>query len=88
LRITIKKALISGVILLQFVTLTTLLVSSYVSNQRSFNSHAHKLMIDYADNIINNSKRFLDTAETTTLLSSELLSADVLSIERPEDLSL
>lgn len=88
MRITIKKALISGVILLQFVTLTTLLVSSYVSNQRSFNSHAHKLMIDYADNIINNSKRFLDTAEATTLLSSELLSADVLSVDRPEDLSL
>lgn len=88
MRITIKKALISGVILLQFVTLTTLLVSSYISNQRSFNSHAHKLMIDYADNIINNSKRFLDTAEATTLLSSELLSADVLSINRPEDLSL
>ncbi|MFT7681810.1 MAG: putative two-component system response regulator [Moritella dasanensis] len=88
MRITIKKALLSGVILLQFVTLTTLLVSSYISNQRSFNAHAHKLMIDYADNIINNSKRFLDTAEATTLLSSELLSADVLSINRPEDLSL
>ncbi len=88
MRITIKKALISGVILLQFVTLTTLLVSSYISNQRSFNSHAHKLMIDYADNVINNSKRFLDTAAATTLLSSELLSSDVLSIDRPEDLSL
>nr|WP_075479475.1 HD domain-containing phosphohydrolase [Moritella viscosa]SHO11704.1 Response regulator [Moritella viscosa] len=88
MRITIKKALISGVILLQFVTLTTLLVSSYISNQRSFNSHAHKLMIDYADNVINNSKRFLDTAAATTLLSSELLSSDVLSIDRPEDLAL
>ncbi len=88
MRITIKKALISGVILLQFVTLTTLLVSSYVSNQRSFNSHAHKLMIDYADNIINNSKRFLDTAAATTLLTSELLSSDVLSINRPADLGL
>lgn len=45
-------------------------------------------MIDYADNIINNSKRFMNIAEATTLLSSELLSADVLSINRPEDLSL
>lgn len=88
MRITIKKALLSGIILLQFVTLTTLLVSSYISNQRSFNAHAHKLMLDYADNIMNNSKRFLDTAAATTLLSSELISADVLSIKRSEDLSL
>lgn len=88
MRITIKKALISGIILLQFVTLTTLLLSSYISNQRSFNAHAHKLMIDYADNIIDNSKRFLDTAEATTLLTSELLRSDVLSINRPDDLSL
>jgi putative two-component system response regulator len=88
LRITIKKALICGIILLQFVTLTTLLVSNYFSNQRSFNSHAHKLMIDYADNVIDNSKRFLDTAQASTRLTGELLSLDVLSIDRNKDLSL
>jgi putative two-component system response regulator len=88
LRNTIKKALICGIILLQFVTLTTLLVSNYFSNQRSFNSHAHKLMIDYADNVIDNSKRFLDTAQASTRLTGELLGLDVLSIDRSEDLSL
>jgi len=45
-------------------------------------------MIDYTDNIISNSKRFLDTAAAATLLSSELLSANVLSIKRPDDLGL
>lgn len=88
MRITIKTALICGVILLQAVTLTTLLVSDYLSSQRSFNSHAQKLMLDYTDNIIANSKRFLDNAQATTRLTGELLSSDVLSIQRSNDLSL
>lgn len=88
MRITIKKALISGIILLQFVTLTTLLFSNYLSSQRSFNSHAHKLMIDFADNVIDNSKRFLNTARSTTNLTAELLELGVISIDDPADLTL
>ncbi len=88
LRITIKKALISGIILLQFITLTTLLISNYLSSQRSFNSHANKLMIDFADNVMDNSKRFLNTAQSTTTLTAELLELGVLSIDDPADLTL
>ena len=88
MQITIKKALLSGIILLQCITLTTLLVSNYVSSQRSFTNHAHKLMIDYADNIIDNSKRFLDSAQSATQLSAQLIGLEVLAITRHTDLSL
>ena len=88
MRITIKTALICGIILLQTVTLTMLLVSDYLSSQRSFSNHAQKLMLDYTDNVIASSKRFLDNAQATTRLTGELLSSDVLSIKRSNDLSL
>lgn len=88
MRITIKKALLLGIILLQVVTITTILTSNYLSSQRSFDAHAHKLMIDYADNITQNSKRFLDSAKATTQLTGQLISRNVLSIDHSQDLSL
>lgn len=81
---SIRKALITGIICLQVLTVGTILYSSYYSTEKTLITYAQRLMEMQVKEVIERSKNFLDPAQDAAKLTKRLARHSVVSQQNPE----
>jgi len=83
---SIKSVLVLGIIGLQFVTVSAILFSSYVTTEDVLLGHARQIMENVASDTIDRSEEFLSPAQTAADLTQRLADHNVLSSDNPKSM--
>ena len=81
--LSIKRVLIAGIIGLEVVTVTAILVWSYITTERVFLGHVRQLMESVAADTIDRSERFLRSAQSAADLTQRLADNAILTRDNP-----
>ena len=83
---SIRSILVMGIIGLQFVTVSAILFSSYVTTEAVLLGHARQIMENVASDTIDRSEDFLSPAQTAADLTQRLADHNVLSSDNPKSM--
>ncbi len=83
---SIRSVLVMGIIGLQFITVSAILFSSYVTTEAVLLGHARQIMENVASDTIDRSEDFLSPAQTAADLTQRLADHNVLSSDNPKSM--
>ena len=77
MKLSLRMVLLIGVIGIQLLTVSGILLSSYLTTQDALLGHAKQLMLEVSNHVVDQSEQFLEPARITADLTRRLASSDV-----------
>ncbi|MFZ7126017.1 MAG: PAS domain S-box protein [Desulfobacterales bacterium] len=88
MKISIRWALISGLLVMIWATQIVTITTTYVSSQKVLHRHAQDIMRNIADLAMEQAQKHLANAQGAAHLTRRLLSADVVGKHQPEQFDI
>lgn len=83
MKLSLRVVLLIGIIFVQLLTISGILVSTHLTTQDALLSHARQLMQEVSRHAIDRSEQFLEPARVTADLTRRLADADIIAIQDP-----
>jgi len=77
MKLSLRMVLLIGVIGIQLLTVSGILLSSYLTTQDALLGHAKQLMLEVSNHVVDQSEQFLEPARITADLTRRLARSDV-----------
>ncbi len=84
MKLSLRIVLLIGIIVIQILTVSGVLFSSYLTTQDALINHARQLMQEVSRHAIDRSEQFLEPARLTAALTRRLADANIIAVKDPK----